>query len=261
MRQFFSAATSRPRQYVNHPTLIAPATVSPEPPHTHGKRPSPGCCWCKSGHARRPHRVGGASLPTQIPQRCARGEIPRPAVAADPAIIPVSATASRPTKCKTSGDPRGLTAEGVDRKPGQLLRGWLGQRNHPCHRTARQPRYGSPAIPPSWLDALKAQGYPHPGAARHPQWQHHHASVSDAVYAWANAPAPYLSCAFFVSRYHDDPTLFALAASVAAPLAKHGEPNSWLMSFHGVPEAHAGWGDPTTAIPQRPRGYWPKAGC
>jgi ferrochelatase len=106
-------------------------------------------------------------------------------------------------------------------------------------------RYGQPSIREG-LEALRDQGarqvlvlplYPQYSATTT-------ASVFDAVvdtvrdWRWL----PELR---FVNHYHDDPAyIAALAASVRAHRAEHGDADRLLMSFHGIPEAYFHQGDP-----------------
>ncbi len=106
-------------------------------------------------------------------------------------------------------------------------------------------RYGQPGIAGA-LDALKADGvgqvlvlplYPQYAAATT-------ASMVDAVAAWAGRQRrlPELR---FVNHYHDDPGyIAALASSVRAHWADHGQGDKLLMSFHGVPARSLALGDP-----------------
>ena len=106
-------------------------------------------------------------------------------------------------------------------------------------------RYGNPSVS-SQLDLLKAQGvsrvlilpaYPQYSATTT-------ASVFDAVYAWA-AKVRRLPEFRFVNHYHDDPGYInALAASIQAYWAAHGQADRLVMSFHGVPERTLHLGDP-----------------
>ena len=106
-------------------------------------------------------------------------------------------------------------------------------------------RYGQPALP-AVLDALRAQGvtrvltlplYPQYAAATT-------ASTIDAVTQWARQrrQVPELR---FINHYHDDPGyIAALAASVRAHWASHGQGEKLVMSFHGVPARSLTLGDP-----------------
>ena len=106
-------------------------------------------------------------------------------------------------------------------------------------------RYGNPSIA-SQLNELKNQGitrvlilpaYPQYSATTT-------ASVFDAVYTWA-AKVRRLPEFRFVNHYHDDQGYInALAASIRAYWAAHGQADKLVMSFHGVPERTLQLGDP-----------------
>ena len=126
----------------------------------------------------------------------------------------------------------------------RMLGGWLGQRNHQVLvRWAM--RYGSTSIA-GQLSALKAEGvtrvlivpsYPQYSATTT-------ASVSDAVYAWAQQTRA-LPEIRFINHYHDDAGyIAALAASVQRFWSSNGRAERLVMSFHGVPERTRDLGDP-----------------
>lgn len=106
-------------------------------------------------------------------------------------------------------------------------------------------RYGSQSIP-SQMNELKAEGvtrvlvlpaYPQYSATTT-------ASVFDAFYTWARKVRliPELR---FVNKYHDHPGyIAALAKTIRAHWAEHGQPEKLVMSFHGVPERTSQLGDP-----------------
>ena len=106
-------------------------------------------------------------------------------------------------------------------------------------------RYGNPSIA-SQLDQLKQDGvtrvlilpaYPQYSATTT-------ASVFDAVYTWA-AEVRRLPEFRFINHYHDVPGYInALAASIQAYWATHGQAEKLVMSFHGVPERTLQLGDP-----------------
>lgn len=106
-------------------------------------------------------------------------------------------------------------------------------------------RYGQPALP-DLLDALQAEGntrilvlplYPQYASATT-------ASVFDAVALWLRQHRR-LPEFRFVNHYHDDPGyIAALAASVRAHWAAHGQGERLVMSFHGVPARSLALGDP-----------------
>ena len=106
-------------------------------------------------------------------------------------------------------------------------------------------RYGQPSIPEQ-LNALKAEGVQRVLIVpAYPQYSGTTtASVFDAVYRWGlkTRLIPELR---FVNRYHDDPRyIAALAQTVRAHWAAHGQAEKLVMSFHGVPERTLHLGDP-----------------
>eukprot|EP01041_Mallomonas_annulata_P015191 gene15191-32191_t len=125
-----------------------------------------------------------------------------------------------------------------------LLRGYLGERGHQI--TVRYAmRYGNPSIA-SVMDELRAQGvtrvlvlpaYPQYSATTT-------ASVIDGVMNWA-AKVRNLPELRFINRYHDHPGYIqALAKTIKAHWAAHGQSEQLVMSFHGVPERTLQLGDP-----------------
>ena len=120
----------------------------------------------------------------------------------------------------------------------------LQERGH--HVTVRYAmRYGQPSIPEQ-LSALKAEGVQRVLIVpAYPQYSGTTtASVFDAVYRWGlkTRLIPELR---FVNRYHDDPRyIAALAQTVRAHWATHGQGEQLVMSFHGVPERTLQLGDP-----------------
>ncbi len=126
----------------------------------------------------------------------------------------------------------------------QGLAACLAERGHQVE-VVHAMRYGSPSIA-SALEALKARGcqrilllpaYPQYSGTTT-------ASVWDAVFAHfervRNIPELRL-----VRSYHDHPAYIeALAASVRAYWAQHGQGERLLMSFHGVPKRTLQLGDP-----------------
>ena len=125
-----------------------------------------------------------------------------------------------------------------------LLRGYLGERGHQV--TVRYAmRYGNPSIA-SVMDELKAEGvtrvlvlpaYPQFSATTT-------ASVVDGVMNWA-AQVRNLPELRFINRYHDHAGYInALAKTIRAHWAAHGQSEQLVMSFHGVPERTLQLGDP-----------------
>jgi len=65
-------------------------------------------------------------------------------------------------------------------------------------------------------------------------------AVADVLKTWRRVPALHL-----IDAYYDHPAyIAALADSVRAHWAEHGEPERLLMSFHGIPERYFKAGDP-----------------
>ena len=120
----------------------------------------------------------------------------------------------------------------------------LQERGH--HVTVRYAmRYGQPSIPEQ-LNALKAEGVQRVLIVpAYPQYSGTTtASVFDAVYRWG-LKTRLIPEMRFVNRYHDDPRyIAALAQTVRAHWAAHGQAEQLVMSFHGVPERTLQLGDP-----------------
>lgn len=120
----------------------------------------------------------------------------------------------------------------------------LQERGH--HVTVRYAmRYGQPSIPEQ-LNALKAEGVQRVLVVpAYPQYSGTTtASVFDAVYRWG-LKTRLIPEMRFVNRYHDDPRyIAALAQTVRAHWAAHGQAEQLVMSFHGVPERTLQLGDP-----------------
>ncbi len=105
-------------------------------------------------------------------------------------------------------------------------------------------RYGNPSVP-SQLNAMKAAGctrililpsYPQYSGTTT-------ASVFDSVYAWAKKVRRIPEFRF-VNNYHDDGGyIAALAQNIAKGMAKNGQPDKLLLTFHGVPERTLKLGD------------------
>jgi protoporphyrin/coproporphyrin ferrochelatase len=106
-------------------------------------------------------------------------------------------------------------------------------------------RYGSPSIA-SQLDQLKAEGFTRILVLpAYPQYSGTTtASVFDAIYSWG-LKTRLLPEFRFINHYHDHPAYIqALAQSVRAHWAQHGQGDKLVMSFHGVPERTLHLGDP-----------------
>lgn len=106
-------------------------------------------------------------------------------------------------------------------------------------------RYGNPSIA-SQMDALKAEGFTRVLVLpAYPQYSGTTtASVFDAIYTWG-LRTRLLPEMRFINHYHDDSGYIqALADSVRAHWAQHGQSQMLVMSFHGVPERTLHLGDP-----------------
>jgi ferrochelatase len=125
-----------------------------------------------------------------------------------------------------------------------LLRGYLGERGHQV--TVRYAmRYGNPSIA-SVMDELHAEGVSRVLVLpAYPQYSGTTtASVVDGVMNWARH-VRHLPELRFVNRYHDDAGyIHALARTIRAHWAAHGQSDQLVMSFHGVPERTLQLGDP-----------------
>ena len=140
--------------------------------------------------------------------------------------------------------PEGSPLKVWTEKQATLLRGYLGERGHQV--TVRfAMRYGNPSVA-AVLDELKAEGVTRVLVLpAYPQYSGTTtASVIDAVTAWSQA-VRHLPEIRFVNRYHDDAGYIqALARSIRAHWAAHGQGDHLVMSFHGVPERTLHLGDP-----------------
>jgi len=148
------------------------------------------------------------------------------------------------------------------------LQGLLSARMPGPVRVELAMRYGNPSIP-SALATLRAANvrrllvlplYPQYSGSTT-------ASVIDAVgqelRTWRWVPE-----LRFVTQYHDDPAyIAALAESIRAHWAEHGEPDRLLFSFHGIPKDYFLNGDPyhcqcqktarlTAEVLDLPKGRW-----
>lgn len=217
----------------------------PEPPHTHGQAPSTAILLCNLGTpdaptpaALRPylaeflsdHRV--VEIPKPIWWLILHGIILR--------LRPAKSAAKYATVWTPEGSPLKVWTE----KQAQRLQDWLQSRGHQV--TVRYAmRYGNPSIA-SQLDALKAEGVTRALVLpAYPQYSGTTtASVSDAVYHWAERvrTLPELR---FINRYHDDAGYIgALAQRIRTYWQEHGRPDQLVLSFHGVPERALHLGDP-----------------
>ncbi|HVZ43468.1 MAG TPA: ferrochelatase [Ramlibacter sp.] len=136
-------------------------------------------------------------------------------------------------------------------KQAKRLQGWLGQNGH---RAVVLPamRYGNPPIAQQ-LDALKAAG-----ATRilvlpcYPQYSiTSTASVIDAVTQWT-ATVRTIPELRFANGYHEDKGYIqAIARKMELYWRANGQPDHFVMSFHGVPERIVRLGDPYQAECER----------
>jgi ferrochelatase len=133
----------------------------------------------------------------------------------------------------------------ISRKQAEALQAALAQRLAAPVKVALAMRYGRPSIA-SGLEELRRAGarqilvlplYPQYSASTM-------ASTFDAVAAvlrkWRWLPE-----LRFVNHYHDNPAYIeTLAASVREYWSSHGEPETLVMSFHGLPKDYFLAGDP-----------------
>lgn len=111
--------------------------------------------------------------------------------------------------------------------------------------------YGSPSLA-SAVDDLLAQGVEHIVVL--PLYPQYSCSTVAAVWdelARILAKKRAIPCISFIRDYAEHPDyIHALAASVRASFAVHGEPDLLLLSYHGIPQRYANQGDD---YPQRCR--------
>jgi ferrochelatase len=140
--------------------------------------------------------------------------------------------------------PEGSPLKVWTEKQAILLRGYIGERGHQV--TVRYAmRYGNPSIA-SVMDELQAQGVTRVLVLpAYPQYSGTTtASVVDGIMTWAKS-VRHLPELRFVNRYHDDTGYIqALARTIRAHWAAHGQSDQLVMSFHGVPERTLQLGDP-----------------
>lgn len=128
-------------------------------------------------------------------------------------------------------------AEGVEARLRERLRGPV--------KVALGMRYGNPSIASALAELKDANARRVLVFPLYPQYSATTvASVFDAVSAelrrWRWLPE-----LRFINHYHDEPAYIeALAASVRAHWAEHGQAERLLMSFHGIPKAYLDKGDP-----------------
>jgi ferrochelatase len=111
--------------------------------------------------------------------------------------------------------------------------------------------YGSPSLA-SAVEELQSQGVEHIVVL--PLYPQYSCSTVAAVWdelARILAPKRHIPGISFIRDYADDPAYInALANSVRASFARHGEPDLLLLSYHGIPQRYADEGDD---YPQRCR--------
>jgi ferrochelatase len=140
--------------------------------------------------------------------------------------------------------PEGSPLKVWTEKQAKLLGGYLGEREHRVDVRYAM-RYGNPSIA-SVLGELKAVGttrvlvlplYPQYSGTTT-------ASICDAVFDWSKNIRS-LPALRFVQRYHEDPGYIgALAKRANDHWTVHGRPDTFVMSFHGVPKRTQLLGDP-----------------
>ncbi|HZY19460.1 MAG TPA: ferrochelatase [Ramlibacter sp.] len=216
-----------------------------EPPFTHGQPPVTGILLCNLGTPDAPTPAAVRRYLRQFLSDPRVVEIPRAVwlPLLHGVILPLrsSKSAAKYASIWTSeGSPLKLWTE----RQALLLQGALGEAGHRV-LVRYGMRYGNPSIA-SQLDALKAEG-----ATRilvlsaYPQYSGTTtASVVDDVADWSRR-VRHVPEMRFVHRYHDDPGYIdALAARIDGHWQQHGQPDHFVMSFHGVPERTLHLGDP-----------------
>lgn len=156
------------------------------------------------------------------------------------------------TRPKASADkytriwmPEGSPLKVHTERQAKLLRGYLGQSGRSDIVVEWAMRYGEPSVAAA-LDRLKAAGctrilvvplYPQYSATTT-------ASAMDAVAGWVRRN-PQSVAIEALERFHDSPGyIAALAAGIRAHWMDYGRPEKLVMSFHGLPKASIGRGDP-----------------
>lgn len=133
----------------------------------------------------------------------------------------------------------------IAKQQAAALQGLLDARLQGPVKVALAMRYGNPSVPAA-LAELKAANarrvlvfplYPQYSASTT-------ASVFDAV-AHELTRWRWLPELRFINQYHDEPGYIdALAASIRAHWATHGQADRLLLSFHGIPQEYFDQGDP-----------------
>jgi ferrochelatase len=155
-------------------------------------------------------------------------------------------------------DGRGLAADGLQPSPAAGA-----GRRLPDTPVALGMSYGSPSLA-SAVDELLAQGVDHIVVL--PLYPQYSCSTVAAVWdelARILAKKRAIPGISFIRDYADDPDyIHALAASVRASFAVHGEPDLLLLSYHGIPQRYANQGMIILSAAAIPRGNWfPRWGC
>lgn len=133
----------------------------------------------------------------------------------------------------------------IAKRQATALRGLLGERMPGPVVVALGMRYGHPSIREALAELRAANARRILVLPLYPQYSSTTTgSTFDAVTrelsTWRWVPE-----LRFVTQYHDDPAYVdALAASVRAHWATHGEPERLLFSFHGIPKDYFLKGDP-----------------
>jgi ferrochelatase len=218
--------------------------ISVEPPFSHGQAPRTAVLLCNLGTPDEPTTKAVRRYLAEFLSDHRVVEIPRLLwLVILYGVILVFRPAKSAAKYASIWTPEGSPLKVWTEKQAKLLQGWLGQRNHQV-KVRWAMRYGSTSIA-SQLDALKAEGttrilivpaYPQYSATTT-------ASVFDAVYTWAQRTRT-LPEFRFINHYHDHPHyIAALAAKVERYWKTHGEPDTLVMSFHGIPQRSLTLGD------------------
>ncbi|MGE0100254.1 MAG: ferrochelatase [Hydrogenophaga sp.] len=217
----------------------------PEPPYSHGQAARTAVLLCNLGTPDEPTAPALRRYLAEFLGDPRVVEIPRPVWLL---ILHGIILRVRPKKsaAKYAGIwmPEGSPLKVWTDRQATLLRGYLGERGHQV--TVRYAmRYGNPSIA-SVMDELMAQGVTRVLVLpAYPQYSGTTtASVVDGVMNWARQ-VRHLPELRFVNRYHDDAGYIqALARTIRAHWAAHGQSDQLVMSFHGVPERTLQLGDP-----------------
>ncbi|NEX19305.1 ferrochelatase [Thiorhodococcus mannitoliphagus] len=141
--------------------------------------------------------------------------------------------------------PEGSPLLEISRRQQTALQGLLDQRFGGPVKVALGMRYGNPSVPAALAELKAANARRVLVFALYPQYSASTtASVFDAVtrelQRWRWLPE-----LRFINQYHDEPGYIeALAASIRAYWAEHGQAERLLLSFHGIPQEYFEQGDP-----------------